>query len=110
MLNNLFSSKARVEVLKLFLFNPDNPYYQRQISALTRQPIRAVQREVEKLQNLGLLKVSHEGNRKYYKTDRNCPIFKELKSILFKSAGIAESLKKNLKESSAIKLAFIYGS
>ena len=110
MLNNLFSSKARVEVLKLFLFNPENSYYQRQISRLTHQPIRAVQREIEKLEKLGLLKVSHEGNRAYCKTDRNCPIFKELKSILFKSVGIAESLKGNLKESNAIKLAFIYGS
>ncbi|NQT23402.1 MAG: nucleotidyltransferase domain-containing protein [Candidatus Omnitrophica bacterium] len=110
MLNNLFSSKARVDVLKLFLVNPENSYYQRQVSTLTHQPIRAVQREVERLEKLGLLIASHEGNRAYYKVNKKCPIFEELKSIIFKSAGIAESLKKNLKASTAIKVAFIYGS
>lgn len=44
MLDKLFSSKARVEVLKLFLFNPDDSFYQRQISMRTHQPIREVQR------------------------------------------------------------------
>ena len=49
MLNKLFSSKTRVEILKLFLFNADNSFYQRQISGLTKKSIRGVQREVEKL-------------------------------------------------------------
>ena len=55
MLNKLFSSKTRVEILKLFLFNADNSFYQRQISSLTNQPIRGIQREVVKLQQIGFL-------------------------------------------------------
>jgi len=109
-LDILFSSKARVEVLKLFLFNPDNDFYQRQISLLTHQPIRAVQREVNKLEKIGLIKKSIEGNRIYYKTDKKCPIFEELKGILLKTTGIAEVLKGNLLESKNIQFAFIYGS
>lgn len=110
MLERLFSSRARVSVLKLFLFNPDDRYYQRQISALTNQPIRGVQREVEKLEKVGLLSKSKEGNRIYYKTNRACPIYEELKRILFKSAGIAEALGTNLSRSGKIRVAFIYGS
>lgn len=110
MLDILFSSKARVEVLKLFLFNPDNDFYQRQISLLTHQPIRAVQREVNKLEKIGLIKKSIEGNRIYYKTNKKCPIFEELKGILLKTTGIAEVLKGNLWESKNIQFAFIYGS
>jgi len=55
MIDKLFSSKARVEILKLFLFNPQDSFYQRQISAITHQPIRGVQREVAKLESIGLI-------------------------------------------------------
>ena len=109
MINRLFSSRARVEILKLFLFNPDNSFYQRQISNLTSQSIRGVQRELENLQKIGLLKGTNQGNRIYYKVNKLCPIFEELKNILFKIAGIAEVLKRNLS-GSRIKIAFIYGS
>ncbi len=109
MLEKLFSSRARVDVLKLFLLNPDNSYYQRQISTITRKSIRGVQRELENLQKLSLIEKSIEGNRIYYKANRKCPIFEELKRIFFKSAGIAEVLKSSLK-GKRIKSAFIYGS
>lgn len=110
MLNKLFSSKARVEILKLFLFNPDDSFYQRQISMLTGQSIRGVQREVEKLQSIGLIEKSAQGNRLYYRVNRNCSIFEDLKRILFKTTGIAEALKGKLVKSDSIKIAFLYGS
>ena len=109
MLDILFSSKTRVEVLKLFLFNPDNSFYQRQISHLAHLPIRGVQREVEKLLRIGILEKSVQGNRIYYKVNRRCPIIEDLKNILFKTVGIKEALKNNLKGED-IKFAFIYGS
>jgi predicted nucleotidyltransferase len=109
MLNKLFSSKTRVEILKLFLFNTDNSFYQRQISSLTAQSIRGVQREVDKLNKIGIIESSIQGNRIYYKINRKCPIVEDLKNIFFKSLGIAEVLKDNFKEK-GIKIAYIYGS
>src|SRR4030042_6621826 len=109
MLNKLFSSKTRVEILKLFLFNASNSFYQRQISNLTNQPIRGIQREVEKLNGIGIIEKSIQGNRIYYKLNKKCPIVQDLKNIFLKSVGIAEVLRENLKEK-GIKIAFIYGS
>jgi predicted nucleotidyltransferase len=109
-LNYLFSSKTRVEILKLFLFNSENSFYQRQISLLTSQSIRGVQREVEKLQKIGLIEASIQGNRIYYKVNKECPILEELKRILLKSVGIAEVLKENLNRTPDIRVAFIFGS
>ena len=43
MLELLFSSSARVKILTLFLLNPENRFYQREIGGLTGLPIRAVQ-------------------------------------------------------------------
>jgi len=110
MIEKLFSSKARVEILKLFLMNPQNSYYQRQIETLTRQPIRGVQREVAKLERIGLVERSVQGNRTYYRANRNCSIFEPLKEIILKSTGIAEVLQKNFKKQHKIVIAFIYGS
>ena len=109
MLDKLFSSKTRVEILRLFLFNAGNSFYQRQISSLTNQPIRGVQREVEKLLKIGFLEKSVQGNRIYYKVNRDTPIFEDLKNLFFKSVGIAEALKENLQDKK-IEIAFIYGS
>ena len=109
MLNKLFSSKTRVEILKLFLFNPNNSFYQRQISNLTAKSIRGVQREVDKLNRMGLIERLIQGNRIYYKLNKKCSITQDLKNIFFKSVGIAEVLKDNFKEKK-IKIAFIYGS
>jgi predicted nucleotidyltransferase len=110
MLKKLFSSKTRVEVLKLFLFNPDDSFYQRQISSLTYQRIRGVQREVIKLVKIGIIEKSIQGNRLYYRINKKCPVFEELKSIFFKCEGISKVLQLNLAKTNSIKVAFIYGS
>jgi DNA-binding transcriptional ArsR family regulator len=68
-LETLFSSTARVQILDLFLQNPGSQFYQREIERQTGQPIRAVQREVERLEGVGLLRRSAEGNRVFYTLD-----------------------------------------
>jgi DNA-binding transcriptional ArsR family regulator len=88
-LETLFSSMARVQVLDLFLRHPDGQFYQREIERETGQPIRAVQREVEKLEGIGLLRRSAEGNRVFYRLNPEFPLRAEL-AALFHRAGAAE--------------------
>ena len=110
MIDKLISSKARVEIMKLFLFNPHDSYYQSQVASLTRQPIRAVQRELERLVGVGLITKSAQGNRYYYKINTNCPIYPELKAVFFKTVGLPSMLKAHLSNEEDIKVAFVYGS
>jgi len=110
MLELLFSSTARVKVLALLLLNPETSFYQREISALTDLPIRAVQREVERLQTLGLLTSFTRGNQVHYQINRDFFLFPELKSIFLKTVGLTALLGSVLKEAENIVLAFIYGS
>lgn len=110
MLTNLISSQARIDILTLFLFNPQTSYYQRQISGLTGQPIQGVQREVTKLIRLGLIAKTVQGNRIYYQVNQQSPIYPELKRLFFKTVGIAAALKERLQSATTINLAFIYGS
>jgi predicted nucleotidyltransferase len=106
----LFSSAARVKVLTLLLTNPESRFYQREIQALTGLPVRAVQRELARLEALGLLQRTTEGNRTYYGVDREFFLFPELKGLVLKTAGLGSFLREHLTSEKSISLAFIYGS
>ena len=83
----LFSSAARVQVLGLFLQHPGSQFYQREIERETGQPIRAVQREVEKLEEVGLLLREPEGNRVFYHLNPGFPLLAELTALFQKAFG-----------------------
>ncbi len=109
-LSVLFSSSARVKVLELLLSNPSQRFYQREISQRMDLPIQAVQRELVKLTDIGLVTRTDEGNRVYYQVNRDYYIFKELKTIFHKSLGVGEALKGSLKRQQKIDIAYIFGS
>ena len=111
MLEELMGSRARVRILKTFLLNLERDFYQREIAAITNLPIRAVQREMERLVKIGLVEKQIRGNRKYYRCKSDFPIFEELKSIILKTVALGNVLKDYLKKKKEkIELAFIYGS
>jgi hypothetical protein len=87
----LFSSAARVQILSLFLTNPGQKYYQRQIERETGQPIRAVQREVKRLADIHLLDRETKGNRVFHGVNRDFVLLNEL-TALFQKAGLIEEL------------------
>ena len=83
----LFSSTARVEILRLFLLNPGSQFYQRQIERETGQPIRAVQREVKRLAEVDLLVHATEGNRVFYNLNPDFSLLAELTALFRKASG-----------------------
>ncbi len=86
----LFTSAARVHILRLFLLNPGNRFYQREIERETDQPIRAVQREVERLEGMGLLERTAEGNRVFYRLDPQFPLLPELTALFRRATGATQ--------------------
>ena len=110
-LEKLFSSKARSKVLNLFFMNPKNKYYLRQIESITKLSISSIQNEVKNLLQLNILSTYKDGNRCYFELNNNHYLYNELKSIIIKTSGIAETLKRLLEDKNKdIKFAFIYGS
>jgi hypothetical protein len=113
-LDVLCPSTARVQVLSLLLQNPGRPFYQREIERETGQPIRAVQREVERLEGIGLLVRSAEGNRVFYHLNADFPLLAELAALFQKAAGVeaveAAPRKKiaSAPEPSAIRQPFAW--
>lgn len=97
----LFSSAARVGILRLFLLNPGRQFYQREIERETGQPIRAVQREVERLEGIGLLIRSAKGNRVFYRLNPVFPLLAELTALFQKAVG-AETPEKAVEKKTPV--------
>lgn len=110
-IDQIITSKARLELLKLILMNPERDYYLREAASQTGLPVHAVQREVEKLEKSGLLEKNRRGNRVYLRANSASPIFEEMRSIIMKTAGLGDSLRQALADGEdKIKAAFIFGS
>lgn len=106
-LSDLFASAARVAVLRVFLLDPSRPYYQRQLEAATGLPIRAVQRELERLSQAGLLYRRKEGNRVYFQVDEACPLFPDLRSMFLKAGSPLDRLRGTLAVDDTVRAAFL---
>jgi len=110
----LFSSTARIEVLRLFLLNPGRHFYQREIGRETGQPIRAVQREMDRLAGIGLLVRAEESNRVFYYVNSQFPLLAELTALFQKTAGVearseaTEPESRHMPEPSSIKQPFAW--
>ncbi len=119
MLAKLFGSVARVKILKLFLLNPDNSYYIRQVSRHLNLQLNAVRRELENLETIGLL-ASHQGkeedhdggrtDRKFYQADKDCVLFNEIRELIIKAQILSEKdFTNKLRKLGTVKLLILSG-
>ncbi|MCX8031504.1 MAG: winged helix-turn-helix domain-containing protein [Thermodesulfovibrionales bacterium] len=108
MLKTLFSSSTRADVLSLLFNNPNEKFYIRQLSDILKKNPSGVKRELDRLEEMDLVKSEKIANLKYFQANINSPLFDELKSLISKSLGFRGALK-NLFQANTIKLAFIYG-
>jgi predicted transcriptional regulator len=81
MMAKLFSSTSRPRILSLLLSRPRQTFYQREIMYETGLFLQAIQRELENLLRLGILKKQETKARVYYQIDTTSPWFKPLREI-----------------------------
>ncbi|NCF74969.1 MAG: hypothetical protein GWO87_00560 [Xanthomonadaceae bacterium] len=100
MLEQLFNSKIRVKLLRLFLANPNKRYYIRQLTRLFDSQINSVRREINNLVSIGILNFVSDSKqdeekkdaikkgksqRKYFQANINFDLYPELKSLILRS-------------------------
>jgi predicted nucleotidyltransferase len=108
--NALFSSTQQ-RVLRVLFGQADRSFYANEIIALAGSGTGAVQRELMRLEGAGLVTARRVGNQKHYQANRASPVFAELQSLVSKTIGAAEILRRYLASLfPAIDVAFIYGS
>jgi len=110
-ISNALFSKVQQRVLALIFGHPERSFYTSEIVRSVHSGTGAVERELSRLQSSGLVSVERIGNRKHYQANRESPIFEELQSLVVKTLGLTEPIRKMLEPySNKIKTAFVYGS
>jgi DNA-binding transcriptional ArsR family regulator/predicted nucleotidyltransferase len=84
-LKYFITSKAKRNVLHLFLRDPGKPYYTREVARLTGEPLNAVRRELGYLEKAGLLSSRAQGNLKYYEVVKGFPLLAQWRKIILES-------------------------
>jgi predicted nucleotidyltransferase len=110
MLTTLFGSEARVKVLALFMLHPASEFYLREIAHRTGLPVRAVERTVKALTEVGLLRREKRANSVYFSVNRDVPILPELKAMFLKTVGLGDRLRDALAGTTDVEIAFLFGS
>jgi predicted nucleotidyltransferase/predicted transcriptional regulator with HTH domain len=103
-------SRLRQKLLTYFFTNPSASLYVREIASLLSVDPGNVSKELVKLKNSGILKSSVSGNQKYFSLNTQYPLYKELKSIIFKTTGAEGALRDIINNLKGVIVAFIYGS
>lgn len=103
--------KTRRALLALFFGLPDRSFYLREVVRTIGLGQGTVQRELGRLTAVGLLIRRRQGNQIYYQANSDSPIFGELKSLVVKTVGLTDVLRKALTRlADRINVAFVHGS
>lgn len=103
-------TKNRAELLRIFLTNPDRSFYIQEIGRILGKKPGVFQRTLNNMEREGILVSEYKANARYFKANKEYPLYKELKSIVFKTVGVTGSLRDTLKKIRNITISFIYGS
>lgn len=112
-LGHALFGRTRREVLALLLGRPYERLHMREIFRRIGGGSGAVQRELKQLVEAGLVLRENEGRQVYFSANPKASVFRELQSIMEKTAGAPEVLRANLEpltHDGRIVLALVYGS
>ena len=104
MIEQLFGSKTRVKLLRLFFSNPNRSFYVREITRTVEEQINSVRRELANLLSLGLITSDSTNNKLYYEVNQDYEHYDALQAM-FAEKPKKSSTKKTESPKSAAKKA-----
>ena len=81
----------------LLFLRPDESFHGREIARRAGFPAGTLTRELKRLAEAGLLQREARGNQILYRANRASPVFDEIASIVRKTSGFADELKRALE-------------
>jgi predicted transcriptional regulator len=92
MIEQLFGSKTRVKLLRLFYSNPNRSFFVREITRKIDEQINSVRRELSNLLSIGIITSDNTNNKLYYEVNQRYEYYKPLQQIF--GGGLKKSVKK----------------
>ena len=98
MIDALFGSKTRVKLLHLFLNNPGQAFYVREITRLIGEQINSVRRELANMLEVGIITSSNKDNKLYYEVNQRYDYYVPMRVIFGDQKVIATSDSSEITE------------
>jgi DNA-binding transcriptional ArsR family regulator len=103
--------KTRQGILAALLGEPEKTWYVSELARRMGVPSSSLQRELQDLTKVGILKSHRQGRMAYYQANTASPVYSDLRGLLLKTAGLVDVLAEALKPLAAkLQLVFVYGS
>lgn len=96
MLKRLFTSTTRVKLLTIFLLNPEQEFFIRELTRELNEQINSIRRELDNLKKIGLLKTKEKNRKKYFTVNKNFLLFNELKAIIVKGISNKDEISRRI--------------
>jgi predicted nucleotidyltransferase len=109
-LSEILSSKIRAEIFHLLFGITDDELHMREIERRSGYAIGTVQTELIKLLHLDLVIKRRDGNRLYYRANKDHPLYSDIQSLVIKTIGLTDIFKKAIEQHPEIQIAFVFGS
>jgi len=103
-------TKNQTLILEIFFSDPEKSCYLRELGRIIGKEPGVFQKDINKLVESSILTSEYRAKSRFFKLNKNHPLYKELKSIFFKTVGAEGRLREILKSIKNIKIAFIFGS
>jgi DNA-binding transcriptional ArsR family regulator len=109
MIDSLITSKTRIKLLIRFFLNPDSRSYLRELANEFGESTNSVRLELNRLSEAGLLVSNEEGRSKFYKANKDHPLYSEIQSIVKKTLGLDQLVERLTSQLGDLKQAFLVG-
>lgn len=110
-LASVLFGKSMQAILAQLFGRPDEEFYLREIARAAGTAASSLQRELAALAHAGIVERKVHGRQVYFRANRACPIYEELRGLVVKTFGVTGTLTVALQPlAQKIDTAFIYGS
>lgn len=109
-LKQILISKVRIKALKYFALNPDQPIHLREAVRTLHEEINAVRRELDRLSEVGFLKVERQGNRKCFRVNVEHPYYDTIIHMMHKAYGLGGDIVTHASRLGKVNYAFLTNS
>ncbi|MFA5133703.1 MAG: hypothetical protein WC459_02795 [Patescibacteria group bacterium] len=109
----IFGSKTRFGLLKLFYNEPEKDFFMRELARILDNQLNAIRREVANLSKMGIVKEvdGDDPKKKFYRLNTDFTLHTELSALITKSELLAEkSLVELLSVTGGIDLCIFTGT
>lgn len=103
-------TKNQLLILNLFFSRPEGSFYMHEIGRLIDKKPGVFQRDLNSLEKRGVITSNFKANARYFELNKKYPLYRELKSIVFKTIGIEGSVRNLINSLSGIEKAILFGS